>query len=282
MAMILDCTLRDGGYYTDWNFSIDLLEQYWMAVQAGDVQLVEVGFRNPLSDGNHGIYYYSPPEWFEELVCVSTSGADCLLGVMINGDRFASSVNGEWTLDESELLACFPGVEADFACFVRIAVTFENYKLGLALASHLRGYGYTIGLNLMQIHRVPDHKVARVVREISQISIVDWLYFADSFGNLLPSRVGELTEIFRANFELGKIGFHSHDNRGLAFANCLVALEKGIDVLDGTVLGMGRGAGNVRTESLVSNLSSKTSNGPDFVKWSAAVSAFQNLKDKYR
>ena len=55
----------------------------------------------------------------------------------------------------------------------------------------------------------------------------------------------------------GKVGFHAHDNKGQAITNCLTAIDNHIDIIDSTVLGMGRGAGNAKTESLLVELTNK-------------------------
>ena len=95
-------------------------------------------------------------------------------------------------------------------------------------------------------------------------------YVADSYGALYPN---DVKRIFNGK---GISGIHTHDNLGLAFANCLSALDCGAEYIDGTLLGMGRGVGNVRTEQLLTHRQDITSELLD------CIDDFGKLKEKYK
>ncbi len=78
------------------------------------------------------------------------------------------------------------------------------------------------------------------------------MYFADSYGSLLPSDIKGILD--RLSVTGKKIGFHAHNNLQLGFANTLEAIKSGVHIVDGTVYGMGRGAGNLPIEILLSYL----------------------------
>ena len=82
------------------------------------------------------------------------------------------------------------------------------------------------------------------------------MYFADSTGSLNSKRTSEITNIFKKYWD-GHLGIHAHDNMGKAMENSITAIEKGANWVDSTVLGMGRGPGNVTTESLIIELEKK-------------------------
>ena len=85
---------------------------------------------------------------------------------------------------------------------------------------------------------------------------VDIIYLVDSFGVLFPEQTVRLTKIYKemADKYGKKIGVHTHNNQQLAFANTIESMRSGASFLDGTVSGMGRGAGNCHMESLLSLL----------------------------
>lgn len=78
----------------------------------------------------------------------------------------------------------------------------------------------------------------------------DVVYTTDSAGALLPDGVRERVTAMKAALKV-PIGFHSHNNLGLAIGNSLAAIEAGATYIDGSLGGLGAGAGNTATEVLV-------------------------------
>jgi len=87
---------------------------------------------------------------------------------------------------------------------------------------------------------------------IIKSSSIDYVYFADSYGSLFPHEIKEYIDALKNTDK--KIGFHPHNNLQLAFANTLDAMNNGIHIVDGTIFGMGRGAGNLPLEVLLTYL----------------------------
>jgi 4-hydroxy 2-oxovalerate aldolase len=81
----------------------------------------------------------------------------------------------------------------------------------------------------------------------------DVVYCTDSAGALLPNEVKERIELLVANLNC-KVGFHAHNNLGLAIGNTIAAVEAGASFVDGSARSMGAGAGNAQTEVLVAVL----------------------------
>ena len=96
-----------------------------------------------------------------------------------------------------------------------------------------------------------DVKILYIIQPI-KCSEIDYVYFADSYGSLYPDDIKKYIDVLKVTGK--KIGFHPHNNLQLAFANTLEAVKHGIDIVDGTVYGMGRGAGNLPLEALITYL----------------------------
>ena len=112
--------------------------------------------------------------------------------------------------------------------------------------------GYKVAINIMQASQLDKLKVADICNFASTINL-SALYLADSMGSMRPSDVRYLSSIFSQYYD-GPLGLHTHDNLGLALENSLTALDCGFQWLDSTVMGMGRGPGNLSTEYIALEL----------------------------
>ena len=245
LPILLDCTLRDGGYYNNWDFDLDLVNKYLEAMVAISIDFVEIGFRSLKNNEFNGALAYSSDEFLKSLEI--PLGLEKKIGVMINGSEIADP---ETQLDNLQKL--FVNKENSTVTLVRIACHVDEFIDCLPAAKWLKEHGYMVGFNLMQV-------AERKLDEISELAAVaneypiDVLYFADSMGSLSPSEVKKIIYSFKQGWK-GPLGIHTHDNMGQAIANTLQAVESGISWVDSTVTGMGRGPGNAQTEYLINAL----------------------------
>ena len=103
----------------------------------------------------------------------------------------------------------------------------------------------------------------------------------DSFGGVYPDDVKEAFELVRSKTDV-EIGFHGHNNLEMGLINTLTALDCGVDIVDATVCGMGRGAGNLKTEMLLTALNAKGKINFDFNLLSSVVDTFSELQETHR
>ncbi len=131
----------------------------------------------------------------------------------------------------------------------------------------------------MQINGVSNKELSKCLKDLKLSRSVDVFYFADSFGNLNPLDVKKICKTIKKNWDK-EIGIHSHDNCGLALKNSIQAYKCGVTWIDGTIQGMGRGAGNAKTESLLKYFS-KFNYHPSSIN-NVSKNYFYNLKKKYK
>lgn len=241
MVLVLDCTLRDGGYYNAWDFNPRLMQDYLDAMSAAAVDVVELGFRSLRTEGFKGGAAYTSDEFLASLSLPSA----LTIGVMVNGSELASPGS-----QEAVLQALFP-VSADKTRFslVRIACHAHEFSNVLPAANWLKERGFMVGFNLMQVGDKSESEIVSLAREAAHYPL-DVLYFADSMGGMNPEQTRQIIGWIRQGWS-GPLGIHTHDNMGLALQNSLRALDEGATWVDSTVTGMGRGPGNARTEELV-------------------------------
>lgn len=239
-TLVLDCTLRDGGYYNAWDFPLPLVEEYLNAMKAAQVDIVELGFRFLKNQGFKGPCAYTTDDFLRSLIIPR----GLTIGVMLNGSDLCTELGCEAAL---ERLFPAPAV-ASPVNLVRIACHFNELPMALPAAGWLAERGYRVGFNLMQIADRTHEEVAELTRLASDWP-VEVLYFADSMGSMTGNDIANITAWLREGWD-GPLGIHTHDNMGLALSNTLRAQSEGVSWLDSTVTGMGRGPGNARTEEL--------------------------------
>ncbi len=271
---ILDCTLRDGGYYTNWHFDTALVKNYLKACSDANISVVELGFRfrNPSVTG--GKFAYSTDTMLKPLV----EGSQFEAAVMINASDFFT----EDVVDLQSLRQLFSKKCDSPVDWVRIAVKYDDFRRTRSMLNLLVDLGYKTGLNLMQAHNKTDQSYSEVANTIKEWKAVDVLYFADSFGCMDTNEIVRIASPFSSVFP-GCVGFHSHNNRGLALANVLCAIDSGVSWIDSTMTGMGRGAGNVETELVLQELVARKPNSASYfpLVLYPALEMFQQMKLHY-
>ena len=136
---------------------------------------------------------------------------------------------------------------------IRLATHLKDIKKIIPQIKYLKHLGYKIALNLMQIDKIKKSELISVLELLTKCNSVDVFYFADSFGNLNNKKVKDICLIIKKNWNK-EFGFHAHDNCGLALKNSMCAIDNGAKWIDSTIMGMGRGAGNVSTEDLLKEI----------------------------
>ena len=237
--ILLDCTLRDGGYYNQWDFPVALINDYLEAMAALEVDYVELGLRSIKNEGFKGGCAFTTDQFIRTL----TLPEGLRFGVMVN----AGDLVGGNDL-ESRLQKLFAPASASSVTLVRVACHVHEFEQALEASHWLKRQGYQVGFNLMQVADKDDEEIRRLTR-LASCYPLDVLYFADSMGSMFPADISRLIRVFRENWD-GLMGVHTHDNMGNALANTLAAHDDGVTWLDATVTGMGRGPGNTRTEYL--------------------------------
>ncbi|KRW72744.1 aldolase catalytic domain-containing protein [Stutzerimonas nitrititolerans] len=241
LTTILDCTLRDGGYYTAWDFTPELISRYLEAMRAAQVDIVELGFRFLGNEGFKGACAYTTDNFIRNLDVPD----GLAIGVMINGADLLTELGAEKALER-----LFPETaETSPVELVRVACHLHEFERVLPASRWLSQRGYKVGFNLMQIAG-HTHEEVRRLASTARAWPIAVLYFADSMGSMNPSEVVETIGWLREGWH-GALGIHAHDNMGLALQNTLRAHAEGVTWLDATITGMGRGPGNARMEELL-------------------------------
>ena len=266
MTKILDCTLRDGGYYTNWDFNDETVDAYIQAMNVLPIDYLELGYRNNPTKEYMGKFGYCPVSVLKHIRQTCTKKLD----VMLN----EKSTRPE---DLDALLNPIVGL----VDMVRIAIDPKNFDRAVVLAKAVKAMGFEVGFNCMYMSKWQTEYSDFLTKLDVLDSFADLFCMVDSFGGVTPEDVTNITKTVREHTKC-PIGFHGHNNLQLGLINTITAMKLGVDYVDATILGMGRGAGNLNMELLLTYLNAHEGMQVDFNVLGDVISAFNPLMEKYQ
>jgi 4-hydroxy 2-oxovalerate aldolase len=237
---VLDCTIRDGGLMSDHHFDDDLVKAIYQANVEAGVDYMEFGYKASkriFSPSEYGRWKYCDEEDVRRIV--GDNDTSLKLSVMADADR---------TDYHTDILPC----EQSVFDMVRIATYIHQVPSAMDIAQDALDKGYEVTLNLMAVSTIQEWELDEAL-EIFSASGVKAIYLSDSFGTFYREQVEYLMRKYlRLAVPRGKVvGMHAHNNQQLAFANTIEAIILGANMLDGSMAGLGRGAGNCPLELLL-------------------------------
>ena len=262
---ILDCTIRDGGYYTNWDFEKEVIKNYLESMNKLPIDFIEVGYRNPDLSGYFGEYYFLPIHTIKFI----KNHCNKSLAIILNEKDVRVSML-------PNLLSPCKGL----IDLVRIAIDPKNFGRAIHLAQEIKEMDFDVAFNVMYMSKWSEYP--EMMERLNELDgAVDFLYLVDSFGGVFPEDVKETIRSVRSRTDV-KIGFHGHNNLEMALANTLAAIDEGVDIVDSTITGMGRGAGNLKTELLLTVLNGLNGLEVDFNALSDTTADFEKLQESYK
>ena len=235
---VVDCTIRDGGLMNKWNFSKEMVKEVFHGLAQAGVDYAELGYRVDKK-------MFSPEEFGPWRFCDEKDLRDvayeCDTKVSVMCDVGRTDYNAFLPADES------------IVKMVRVATYVKDIDKAIHLIKHVKSFGYEVTCNIMAVSTNLEPDLDEALDQLSE-SEADVIYLVDSFGYFYSEQIHYLADKYRAKFPNKELGIHCHDNTRLAFANTIEGIIKGINYVDGSIHGMGRGGGNCTTELLLSFL----------------------------
>jgi len=240
---VMDCTIRDGGLMNDHQFDHDFVRHIYQANVAAGVDYMEMGYKASkkfASRSEHGAWKFCDEDDLRRVVGDNQTAVK--ISVMADAER---------TDYHTDILPKSQSVVG----MVRVAAYIHQIPSALDMIKDAHDKGYETTINIMAVSTVPEVELDNAL-EALVASPVGTLYVVDSFGTLYSEQVQYLMHKFlKFAKPAGKeIGIHTHNNMQLAFANTIEAIILGANMLDASIAGLGRGAGNCPMELLLSFL----------------------------
>lgn len=265
---LLDCTLRDGGYYNNWNFPKLLINNYLSAIAETKIDYVEIGFRFLKKNKDYGPLAFTSESFLNKLKIPKK----LKIALMINGNDYVDNL--------PKLKKIFVDKRKSKIDLVRIAVNINEFDKIEKISKIIKSKKYNVAINLMQSNNIKKSTFIKTINKIKSWKVCDILYFADSLGAMDHLEVKRLCKLLK-NYWKKDFGFHAHDNRSLAISNSLEAIKNSVNFIDSTILGMGRGAGNLATEKILFELNRLNIHSGNVKNLSLCFEDFKNLQRIY-
>lgn len=239
-TLILDCTLRDGGYVNKFDFGESNISYIVTKLAEANIDIIECGF---LMSGKNdmNLSLYGSVEMVKKHIKNKRKGT-MYVAMIAYGD-----------ISDNEISECDKeGIEG-------IRLTFHNHQVNeaLILAKSLIKKGYKVFIQPVGTVSYTDSDLLDLIRKVNDINPYAF-YIVDTMGTIYKNDLAHLFYLLNKNLNSEiKIGYHSHNNLQLAFSNAqyLIDFPYNRDVIiDSSVYGMGRGAGNLCTELLTQYL----------------------------
>ena len=266
MTKILDCTLRDGGYYTNWDFNSETVDAYIQAMNVLPIDYLELGYRNKPTKEYMGKFGYCPVSVLKHIRQTCTKKLD----VMLN----EKSTKPE---DLDTLLKPIVGL----VDMIRMAIDPKNFDRAVVLAKAVKAMGFEVGFNVMYMSKWST-EYPEFLKKLNVLNgWCDLFCMVDSFGGVTPEDVTRIYKEVREYTDVS-VGFHGHNNLQLGLINTITAMKLGVDYVDATILGMGRGAGNLNMELLLTYLNAHEGMQVDFNVLGDVITAFTPLYEQHQ
>ena len=240
---VLDCTIRDGGLINGHLFEDKLVKAVYDTCVAAGIDYMEIGYKNDkkiFAPDKHGAWKYCDEDDIRRIV--SDNDSNLKLSAMADAEK--SNYKHDILPKKDSVLD-----------LIRVATYIHLIPTALDMVKDAKDKGYEVTINLMALSTVKDRELEEAL-ELFAESDADVIVVVDSFGSMYSEQIRQYAKKYlKAIKGTGKeVGIHAHNNQQLGFANTIEAIVCGVNRLDATISGIGRGAGNCPMENLLSFL----------------------------
>ncbi|MBR4328933.1 MAG: aldolase catalytic domain-containing protein [Candidatus Riflebacteria bacterium] len=238
---VLDCTLRDGGYCNNWNFGSENIQKIINGLSEANVDIIECGFLTQKEP------YEIDRSKFNSLAEIKK-----FLPKNKKSQLFVCMINyGEYDINE------LPDCDGASLQGLRIAFHKKDMVQALEYCKAVKQKGYKVFIQAMVSLNYTDEEFLNLIKRCNEIEPYAF-YIVDSFGVMKRKELTRLFYMVEHNLkEKVLIGYHSHNNMQLSYSNAQLLIDirtKRSLIIDTSIFGMGRGAGNLNTELFVDYL----------------------------
>ena len=237
---VMDCTVRDGGLMNKWQFSDEFVRSVYQACIEAGIDYMEIGYKSSesaFSRDEVGPWKFCDEEDLRRVV--GNNDTPLKLSAMADIGR----------IDPNDIAPAKDSV----LDMIRVACYVHQVDKAIALAEVCMDKGYEVCINLMAVSKVNEMALDEALLDISKTK-VEIVYIVDSFGSMYSQNIQHLVQKYQKALPGKTLGIHAHNNMQLAMSNTITAIIENCNMLDATLLGMGRGAGNCPVEILIAFL----------------------------
>jgi YrbI family 3-deoxy-D-manno-octulosonate 8-phosphate phosphatase len=254
---LLDCTIRDGGYLHNWEYSFEQVKDCYKSVSDSGYHYFEIGFKADESIiKNKGKWYYSKEEDVKRVK--ESCNNQCKIAVLIkpgdiNINNIPHSYDSSIDLYRVLINRSTEKMDKDYSFYTK-----ENIEESCKVAQDLITKGYEVTINIGCFDIITDTEIKLICNNINNINGLKAIYLADTYGSgtikNIPIQLHKFYLEFNKYDSNIPFGFHCHNNNEDALSKTSTAIYHGCTMIDSCIGGLGRGAGNLKSEQLMSYL----------------------------
>jgi 4-hydroxy 2-oxovalerate aldolase len=234
---VLDCTIRDGGLINNHRFEDGFVRAAYEALSKAGIDYMEFGYRNSkelFPPADFGAWKYSDDHKIREII--EGIESDMKISIMVDAHRVREQV--------------FTPADESPVDMIRVATYVKDIDKAIDLTNRVHDLGYETTVNIMAISKENELALVEALKQLGQVP-TQGVYVVDSFGSLYCEQIEHLVKLYQTHLPGKEIGVHCHNNQQLAFSNTIEGIIHGANYLDGSLFGIGRGAGNCGLELLI-------------------------------
>ncbi len=242
---LLDCTLRDGAYIVNGEFGAPAIKGIIKKLQDANIDIIECGWLKDAPHKEGSSYYHVPSDLGAYLLKRSDRA---VYVAMIDWDRY--------NVDN------LPQCDGRYLDAIRVVFPHGKCREGIAVGRAIAEKGYKVYLQAANTLAYSDADLSELAGETNRL-MPDALSIVDTFGAMYEEDLERIVRVLDRELAPGiRLGFHSHNNQQLSFSlsmrftQLLAGTGRGC-VVDASLCGMGRGAGNATTELVANYLNRK-------------------------
>lgn len=259
---VLDCTLRDGGYVNNWEFGFQNAREMTDLIAKTGVSYVELGFIGNYPDIEGNLRFSRMESLCKQFIPTRPSTPLAAL-----------------TYVEGYPVTNIPKRSDKTVDMVRVIFWKRNFDEGLEYCKELANRGYEVSVQLARTDQFSIDEIGGYLYRLNEAHPVA-VYIADSFGTYSKEKLISYAEQYDKNLAPNvRMGYHAHNNLQQAFLNAVTFAEHEWHhelMIDASVLGMGRGAGNLNLEVFLNYMNNTLGYNFDLNPFNIVVSKYLN------
>ncbi|MDF2927805.1 MAG: Isopropylmalate/homocitrate/citramalate synthase [Anaerospora sp.] len=233
---LLDCTLRDGGFINDWEFSHDSMISIFERLVSSGVDVIEVGFLDERRDYD-----------VNRSIMPDTASVERIYGNIDKGNAMVVGMIDYGTCSIERLQPC----NESYLDGIRVIFKKDVMHEAIAFCRQTMDLGYKVFTQAVSITSYSEEELLELIGLVNELSPYA-LSIVDTYGLLHQDNLIHIFDIMDANLDpqIG-IGYHAHNNFQMGYANCIEILHKKVErsiLVDASLYGMGKSAGNAPIE----------------------------------
>ena len=257
---LLDCTLRDGGYVNDWKFGADNIAYLFERQVSSGADVIELGFLNERRT-------YDP----DRTIQPDTQALNRIFGGLEKGNALTVAMIDYGTCSlphiQPQKETCIDGI--------RVIFKKEKMREAIAFCREVKALGYRMFVQAVSITSYNDEELLELMRLVNDCMPYA-MSMVDTYGLLDAKGLAHIRGIVNENLDRRIIlGYHAHNNFQLGYANAVSFMNEEYDrdiLIDGTLYGMGKSAGNAPIELIAMYMNSVFGKKYDVLQMQEAIS----------